>query len=60
MDTIEFAVAPNFEQPFRAPGRGPGPWSYGGFGPFVFDRAQYEAALERARAAWERRSIEER
>ena len=41
----------DFEQPHRSPEsisvRGPRPWSYRGFGPFVFDRGQYERALVR-------------
>lgn len=35
----------NFEQPHRRPGSAAVFWDYSGFGPFVFDRAQYEAAL---------------
>lgn len=38
-----------FEQPYRTGTRGRSIWSYEGFGPFVFDRAQYEAALETLR-----------
>jgi hypothetical protein len=33
-----------FEQPHRSPARPP-TWSYTNLGPFVFDRAAYEAAL---------------
>jgi hypothetical protein len=38
----------NFQQPHRM-GRGNSAiWDYAAFGPFVFDRAQYEGALRRA------------
>jgi len=36
-----------FAQPFR-PADQPHGWRYDGFGPFVFDLAQYEAALAAA------------
>jgi hypothetical protein len=35
----------DFEQPHRRAGSAAVFWDYSGFGPFVFDRAQYEAAL---------------
>ncbi len=41
-DTITWS---DFEQPHRRAGSAAGLWDYAGFGPFVFDRAQYEAAL---------------
>jgi hypothetical protein len=41
-DTVVWS---EFRQPHRLD------WSYEGFGPFVFDRAQYEAALEEAARA---------
>ena len=38
----------NFQQPHRS-GRGKSAvWDYSHFGPFVFDRAQYEEALQKA------------
>ena len=38
-----------FEQPHRRADSAGGHWDYGGFGPFVFERAAYDAAL---RPAW--------
>ncbi len=35
-----------FEQPHRRSGEPLPAWSYDGFGPFVFDRAQYKRALQ--------------
>jgi len=35
----------DFLQPFRAKGSAGGYWGYDGFGPFSFDRRQYEQAL---------------
>jgi hypothetical protein len=40
----------DFYQEFRGPGHSSGEWRYDGFGPFIFDRRQYEGALS-ARAA---------
>ena len=39
----------DFEQPHRGPTSRAGRWRYGGLGPFVFSRAQYEAELARGR-----------
>jgi hypothetical protein len=36
----------DFEQPHRSAPKSKRVWNYEGFGPFVFERAQYEAALE--------------
>ena len=41
-DTVTWS---DFRQPFRDVGSDQGHWSYDGFGPFTFDRVQYEAAL---------------
>ena len=40
----------DFEQPHRSAPKSRRVWSYEGFGPFVFEWAQYEAALEALRA----------
>ena len=37
-----------FEQPHRRADSAGGHWDYGGFGPFVFERAAYDAALRPA------------
>lgn len=42
--TTDSVTWTDFQQPHRSE------WSYAGFGPFVFERAQYEAALARAAA----------
>jgi hypothetical protein len=44
LDTISWS---DFEQPHRRAGHPTGGWDYSGFGPFVFERTQYEAALAR-------------
>ena len=36
----------DFLQPFRGKESSEGYWSYDGFGPFTFDRCQYEQALQ--------------
>jgi hypothetical protein len=38
----------DFEQPHRGPRSRASWWQYDGFGPFTFDRNEYEAALARA------------
>lgn len=40
-----------FEQPHRRADSAGGHWDYGGFGPFVFERAVYDAALQAAARA---------
>jgi len=36
----------DFEQPHRSSHHPQGPWTYENFGPFVFDRQQYELAMQ--------------
>jgi hypothetical protein len=49
--TPEYAEWTDFEQVHRTRGSPGGYWDYNGFGPFRFDRRQYEAALAAARPA---------
>lgn len=39
-----------FEQPYRSDNGVQTPWTYDDFGPFTFDRSQYESALNEAAA----------
>jgi hypothetical protein len=41
----ERVVWADFSQPYRSSRGGPSVWRYDGFGPFVFGRKQYDAAL---------------
>ena len=46
--TAEHVGWSDFEQVHRLPGAAGGHWDYSGFGPFMFERKQYEAALAAA------------
>jgi hypothetical protein len=51
--TDDQVVWSGFEQPHRASERGRSRWTYETFGPFHFERRQYETALEALRRAGE-------